>query len=161
MEDSPHQEEAQSHIPDETRIFALVVGIDDYESRSVSPLRGCKNDAEDFIRLLRNDLGVPEERIVALFDECATRSAILKSFKEHLYFNSEIKNGDVIVFYFSGHGTSAVAPSGWLAENGRVELLCPFDYDRGREVHGIPDYTLNALMEDLKHEKGDNIVSRY
>ena len=58
-------------------------------------------------------------------------------------------------------GTTEVAPSGWLAENGRVELLCPFDYDRGREVHGIPDYTLNALMEDLKHEKGDNIVSRY
>lgn len=143
---------------DERRVFALVIGIDEYKSRDVPPLRGCKNDGEDFVRLLVNDLFIPEDRIKKLFNEDAERSSIINGFWNHLVWNPDIRKGDVVLFYFSGHGASATAPEGWAAERKQIEILCPYDYDPKNGVYGIPDYTLDALMQSLKDNKGDNIV---
>lgn len=95
---------------------------------------------------------------MALFNEGATRSSIINSFKDHLWWNPDIKRGDALLLYYSGHGASAAAPEGWAAERKQIEILCPHDYDPKRDVHGIPDYTLDALIQTLKDYKGDNIV---
>lgn len=94
-----------------------------------------------------------------LLDESATRSSIIEKFNTHLRWNPDIRHGDTIVFYFSGHGTCAPAPEDWPAERKQVELLCPHDYAPSKDVHGIPDHTLDALIQALKVNKGDNIVS--
>jgi len=45
---------------------------------------------------------IPENHIVTLLDEQATRDAILSSFQTHLIQNNNIKHNDAIVIYFAG-----------------------------------------------------------
>ena len=153
-------------------IFALIVAIDEYANREVIPqLGGCLNDAEDFRSFLETDLSVPSANIRMLTNESATRDAILSTFKSYLLHNPKIANGDLIFFFYAGHGDSLESPAGWYPESGRVETICPYDMSAfgrdnrtidldslGEKTYGIPDRTFNALMRMLAANKGDNIV---
>ena len=153
-------------------IFALIVAIDEYANREVIPqLGGCLNDAEDFRSFLEADLSVPSANIRMLTNESATRDAILSTFKSYLLHNPKIANGDLIFFFYAGHGDSLESPAGWYPESGRVETICPYDMSAfgrdnrtidldslGEKTYGIPDRTFNALMRMLAANKGDNIV---
>lgn len=107
-------------------------------------------------------LAVPSSHIVFLADEEATQAAILKRFDEFLIRNSLIQRDDTIFFFFAGHGCQLDAPPGWVTENGKIETLCPHDVQTsgadGKEIWGISDRAINALMRHLAFEKGDNIV---
>ncbi len=81
--------------------LALLIGINDYEK--VSDLDGCVNDVENMKTLLRDKFGFAEENIKILVNEYATRKAILETFQEHLI--ARAKQGDLVVFHFSGHGS--------------------------------------------------------
>ena len=78
--------------------------------------------------------------------------------------NSKIKRGDAIIISYSGHGSQAVAPKGWVSDNNRIETVCPHDEQTidsdGKEVFGIPDRTIGALLRRIAATKGDNIVRR-
>lgn len=73
---------------------ALLIGINDY--RDWPDLSGAVNDVREFQQLLRGF------EIVALTDEAATRDAILRSL-DGLAVTA--KRGDVIFFYYAGHGS--------------------------------------------------------
>lgn len=152
--------------------FALIVAVDQYANGKVIPqLQGCLNDAKDFSNFLKTDLGVPSANICMLTNGSATRDAILSVFTSHLIQNPKISNGDLIFFFYAGHGDSLKSPSGWYPEGGRVETICPYDMSAfgsdtrtidldalGHKTYGIPDRTFNALMRMLAAKKGDNIV---
>ena len=48
----------------------------------------------------------------------------------------------------------------WKTGSKKIQMLIPQDYSdmKGREVHGIPDHTIGALVNDVAEAKGDNIV---
>ncbi|KAJ7253028.1 hypothetical protein B0H12DRAFT_601690 [Mycena haematopus] len=142
------------------RVFGFVVGIDKYKSGAVWNLESCVDDAQKVQRWLRKDLKVPKDQICMLLDKHATKENIEKSFLRHLVHNDNIQRGDAIVIFFAGHGSSVPAPEGWFHEGsvkGKAEVLCSYDYGQ-RGVVGISDRSLQSMLEELSHAKGDNIA---
>jgi hypothetical protein len=163
--DAPHLDSAlPMDIDQPSRIFALLVGIDDYP---LDPITGAVRDVENVYNYLRYDRGVNAEAIVVLTNAQATRRAILDAFTAHLIENREIVPGDAILFHFSGHGSRGPAPEGWTVASDserEIELIVPVDavrdpsLARGGEEGGIPDRTLGALLRRLAREKGNNVT---
>ncbi|CCM05961.1 uncharacterized protein FIBRA_08200 [Fibroporia radiculosa] len=141
------------------RLFALIIGINNYKSASIANLLGAVPDADAVRDYLLGQVGIPISQIRILRDSEATRSAILHGISAFLD-DERIKKGDPILIYYAGHGSKSSAPSGWEARGGEIQLLVPYDQsslDAGGKVHGIPDRTLGALLTRLAGEKGDNI----
>ncbi|KAH8107997.1 hypothetical protein BXZ70DRAFT_884613 [Cristinia sonorae] len=146
-----------------TRLFALIIGIDQYKSGNIWDLETCVDDAHIIKRWLTHDLHVPRRQIALLTNEFATQTSIEETFMAHLVNNSAIERGDAIVIYFAGHGSSIRAPRGWFEDGSKdVEVLCPYDHEMrnttGGRVGGISDRSLHAMIKDLSDAKGDNIT---
>jgi hypothetical protein len=108
---------------------------------------------------------VPEDHIFALWNDEATRDAILGNFQEALIENSRIQRNDLIIIFFATHGTRIRAPNGWPTNDGYIEAISPYDMTTtsaqfSQPIHAIPDYTLNSLLRQLAGKKGNNIVSQ-
>lgn len=106
-------------LPKKGKLHALLVAIDEYHPESkISPLRGCKNDAQKLANWLENKHQSAESpwseiSINTLFDEQATLSILEK--RAEVLQNVEAE--DQVLIYFAGH----VNPGN--PENG-TELLC-------------------------------------
>ncbi|KAJ7772891.1 caspase domain-containing protein [Mycena maculata] len=153
----------QNSAESECRVFALIIAIDRYEA--IHGLNGCVNDANDFKAFLTESLRVPESHIVFIADDAATRVNILSKFDTHLIDNPDIRShgGDTIIFFYAGHGSRVEAPNNAYSVDGRVETICPHD-ERGRDengelIHGIPDYTIHILLQQLAAAKGNNLTA--
>ena len=147
-----------------TRVFALIVGIDEYKSGSIWNLQSCVDDAKNMKRWLMDDLNVPKDQISLLLDRQATKLKIEDTFTQHLVNNPSIERGDAIFIYFAGHGSSLTAPPDWYQDGSKtcaVQVLCPYDHDtknaQGR-ITGISDRSLRAMIEQLAAAKGNNIT---
>lgn len=102
---------------------AVCIGINDYMT---SPLRGAAEDAitwsDVFIRC-------GFAHCITLLNADATRASILDSL---LMTIQQSMAGDVVVFQFSGLGTSLPIPSGESGSDGRLfQALLPCDYVEG------------------------------
>ena len=111
------------------RIFAVVVGIADYEG-TLSDLNYSDDDASLFYQQLNQAL--PNEmasgKSILLLNKNATRSNIIKALQQ--VFSQSTEN-DFIIFYFSGHGSPG--------------NFCPTDYTRQLLGHDIvKSYFKNA-----------------
>ena len=145
-----------------SHLFALIIGINEYESLHIPNLVGAVPDADSVRYYLREHLGVPSSQIRDLRNSEATRTAIIDGI-EAFSLNDEIKEGDPILIYYAGHGGSADTPKGWeVGGTGKIELLVPYDHSSslkdGDPKYGIPDRTMGALLSRLANKKGDNIV---
>ncbi|KAG5647041.1 hypothetical protein DXG03_001411 [Asterophora parasitica] len=148
------------------RLFALVIGIDHYQSGRIWDLNSCAEDAKRIRRFLVDDLNIPRDQICLLLDRQATKRAIEDTIMTHLVNNAAIERGDAILIYFAGHGSVIPAPKGWFqgdaySVTGNVEVLCPYDHDMkllGGRVAGISDRSMHALIRELAQSKGDNIT---
>ncbi|KAF7293005.1 hypothetical protein MIND_01199800 [Mycena indigotica] len=142
------------------RLFALIIGVDKYESGAVWNLESCADDAHRMRQWLRNDLKVPKDHICMLLDKHATKDNIEKAFLRHLVNNVAIQHGDAIIIYFAGHGSTVAAPEGWFypgSRGGTAEVLCSYDFGQ-RNVVGLSDRSLQSMIEELSKVKGDNIA---
>lgn len=85
------------------QLILFAVGVGDYTSGDLSKLRFAAKDARDFSATIRqsnlNDYTGLKEHLFT--DRQATRSNINKGLREVL---NEAQGGDVVMFYFSGHG---------------------------------------------------------
>ncbi|KAL0577018.1 hypothetical protein V5O48_004952 [Marasmius crinis-equi] len=147
-----------------TRLFAVIVGIDQYKSGDTWNLQSCVDDAKRIRRWLRDELSVPREQISMLLDENATKQNIETELANHLLRNDAIERGDAILIYFACHGSSMRAPSEWTSSKvgmPSVEILCPYDHDTkhpdGR-IAGISAPAIHAFLQQLASAKGDNIT---
>ncbi|PVF99210.1 hypothetical protein CPB86DRAFT_814161 [Serendipita vermifera] len=142
------------------RLFALIIGINKYQSSQIPELEGSVPDAMAMQRYLEDTMGVPSSQITTLHDEEATRDRIIQEFYS-LMFHSEIKEGDPILIYYAGHGSTAPTPTGWEAGGPEIQFLAPYDCLSNKDgtiINGIPDRTIGSLLEDLARAKGDNIT---
>ncbi|KAI0786679.1 hypothetical protein C8Q75DRAFT_808204 [Abortiporus biennis] len=145
-----------------TRIFALIIGINNYKSGNIWDLETCVDDANNIKHWLTHDLHVPRDQVKLLLNKQATKLAIEDAIMGHLVNNPDIEKGDAIFIYFAGHGSTIHAPKGWFNDGHRdVEVLCPYDHDtknpEGR-VAGISDRSLAEMLKDLFETKGGNIT---
>ena len=104
------------------RRMAVCVGIDDYPN-PVHQLSGCVNDA----RRWSEALGRLGFETTLLLDRQASRAAIEQSL--HALVGAS-RAGDVIVFQYSGHGTTMPDLNG-DEDDGTDEALCPVDFATG------------------------------
>ncbi|KZP07420.1 hypothetical protein FIBSPDRAFT_922853 [Athelia psychrophila] len=142
-----------------TPLHALVIGINKYAN--VKQLKGCVADADAVEEFLRDDLKVPQDQIISLRDEEASRSAMVQAFR-HLANHPKIQMDDPILIFFAGHGSELPAPPEWEAGglDSKIQGLIPQDYDNKNLplVHVIPDRTVGALINEISRKKGNNIT---
>ncbi|SJL18547.1 uncharacterized protein ARMOST_22141 [Armillaria ostoyae] len=106
-----------SHIVKSSQIHAVIVGINMYESYL---LRGCVSDARLMEKYLTEDLGVPNNHIQLLLgsEEHSSPDDPMNPSRANIHAllslatNAEIKDGDIIIIYFAGHGSSYSTPDG-------------------------------------------------
>ena len=143
-------------------LFALVVGIDAYEDQVVlnqkvafPKLRGCVADATKVRRYLDNDTSFEQKHIQFLTNQQATKTEIVKAFREL----GKAGKDDVIVFYYSGHGTQEAADASvWTSEqDGKLECLVSY-YDEAHDNdYLISDKELRYLINGVS-QSGAHIV---
>jgi len=87
-------------------------------------LKGPLNDVRIMKEALTSRYGFREEDIKVLTEKEATRDNIIRAFESWLINGT--KEGDLVFFYFSGHGTQVPDQNG-DEEDGLDEALCPYD----------------------------------
>ena len=101
--------------------YAVIIGINNYNSENVKDLGYAVEDAESIANLLNTKLGYNEENIHLLLNEDAT----LINIKNKLYqIAMEAGKNDRILVFYGGHGETIPLPSG-----GEVGYLLPVDGD--------------------------------
>jgi len=116
--------------------YAVIIGINNYNSENVKDLGYAVEDAESIANLLITKLGYKEENVYLLLDEEATQINI----KNKLYqIAMEAGKNDRILVFYGGHGETIPLPSG-----GEVGYLLPVD--------GNPDnlFATGLSMQEFK-----------
>ena len=149
---------------------ALVIGCcGEYkEGSNINILKGTKNDAQHIYDILINR-GVPKKNIDFLVESDATYHNITSKLKAKAQRNSNLRKGDTLYVYYSGHGTSVGDDStfGKKLSNNKEILkrlnnsagLIPYDFDLEDPLH-----TLIITSRDFKptfqslDAKGVNII---
>ncbi|HTO21134.1 MAG TPA: caspase family protein [Spirochaetia bacterium] len=104
---------------------ALLVGINDYPGTQ-NDLQGCVNDTTNLYDVLVKYFGFAPADIVLLSNSRARRTAILDGLKSLV---AGAGPGDSLVFHYSGHGSQVRDVDGDELEDGKDEVLCPYDFD--------------------------------
>jgi hypothetical protein len=132
-------------------LFALLVAINNYEQPEIGDLDGCLNDLEDIKEFLeahckRNDNVKLHRKILKNAE--ATRQAVIDGFK----LFEDAQNGDVCLFYFSGHGSQIDAPKEfWNESDGKLEaIVC--HVEKGND-NLIIDKELSFLIANVQEGK--------
>ena len=143
------------------RVFAYIICINVYKARNCPTLNACVNDGKKLAAFLADKFPRQYLRIESLYNEMATYDRILSLF-ERASSNTSIQQGDLVIFYFAGHGSRNTAPEGWPTEDGWLEMICPYDVDTvkdGRNIYGIPDFVVGTLLRRLANKREANVVS--
>jgi hypothetical protein len=122
----------------EENIKALLIGIDTYAKNAI---RGSVSGLCKLENVLINKFGYFEEDIKKLINEEATKNAI--SFYLTKLIN-EAKDGDKLIVFFSGHGTYN------NNANGRMEGICPFDFDPNASESSFSEKDLKDLFKKIE-----------
>jgi pimeloyl-ACP methyl ester carboxylesterase len=137
-------------------IYALLVGINDYAPDSrVNSLQGCVPDIQT-VQAYVEDRVPPENRhILPLFNEQATRQAVIDAFRTHL---CQAGSEDTVLFYYAGHGSQEDAPEEfWTIEPDRLnETLVLYD-SRSPNGLDLADKELAVLIGEVA-QKNPHIV---
>lgn len=102
---------------------ALVVGIDKYVNPEWN-LQGCSLDAAIMSGILQDHYDFPRDNIRLVLDNRATKANILERLD---WLVRDATAGDVLVFFYAGHGSQVRDRNGDELEDRMDEILCPHD----------------------------------
>ena len=135
--------------------WAVVVGISDYThfgDEIGGDLPGAANDARAMADVLVNKWGFPPANVRLVLDGDATRARIEGELTGWL--PSVARPGDLVWFYFAGHGSQAWDLDG-DEPDGLDETVCPADVTRGSTDRDILDDEIGEWLDGLPT---DNVV---
>lgn len=143
------------------RLFAFIVGIDHF--LGAGNLSGCVNDANNFKNYLEEstDPEAFELHIQTLFNEQATRKAILFGMRDHFMQATE---NDLALFFFAGHGSQEQAHPYFLDGRGDGMLQTIVCHDSrikgedGQQTRDIADKEMRYLLRKIWEKTGVEIV---
>jgi hypothetical protein len=164
---------AQTEGLDPTKLYALIIGNNEYSKYPKSSLTGAVADARNFCNFLI-EIKVPTNHIRlienAKYKDMNDALAILK--KGQLQTDSGelvlIPKGSAFVLFYAGHGGRVPIPDSWKkagyhTADDKVELLVPTDISESDgdddTIKGIPDRFVAGVLKGLVNEIGDNVVS--
>ncbi len=129
-----------------TRIYALLVGINDY-SPAVGKLHGCLNDVDHFHGFLTDRFDANALHVEVLKDSDATRANIISQFRSHL---GRANADDVVLFQYCGHGARWRSASPFLEffPDGKDEGLVCYD-SRSPGGFDLADKELAVLLAEV------------
>src|SRR5688572_1948045 len=142
--------------PRKKKLFALLVGIDQYEGDIIlnhevtfPALSGCVPDSKKMKAYLENDPSfIADVKLVT--NKQATKAEVVRLFKEHL---GQAKEGDVALFFYSGHGTQEWADTAWTEDtDGFLECIVCY-YDNNADEFLLSDKELRFLIHELRSEE--------
>lgn len=124
---------------------AFIAGINDYTPVGAGgpDLSGCVADAQDMANTLVI-LGFSPKDMRIYTDKRATQKGILKGLK---WLTGKARKDDVLVFYYSGHGSQVPDFSGDEVDR-KDEVLCPHDTSFVEDVD-ITDDMLREIFDKL------------
>ena len=127
------------------RIFALVVGINEY---SDAPLNGCIADVELIESYLHKHYPDGNLQLKTLRDTEATYENIIQAFRTHLCQAGE---ADTVWFHFSGHGTESLSANEFLAiePNGKDQSLVCYNPPEGTGQFLLADKEIAVLLHEV------------
>lgn len=137
--------------PAQAEKWAVLIGVDEYETRQITPLNFAVRDVTAVSKVLERT-GVPPNNIFLLTDKgkgrsLATGNNILWRMGQ---LSKEMVQGDTLYFYFSGHG---------LERDGETYLLS-YDSDIGNSVVLKRSAVRMSELKDLtKTMKASNIIT--
>jgi hypothetical protein len=90
----------------EGQTYALLVGISSFKDARINPLNFAHLDAIELARLLESPRAgaIPEDNLVLLTNEQATRSAIQSAIETHL--QGRAGKNDTVLLFIASHGTA-------------------------------------------------------
>ena len=85
--------------------WAVVIGVGEYENKSVPKLRFAESDADAMYRLLTTRAGYPRENVVLLTDK-APEKPTLQNMRLALgdFLTRKTTRDDMVLIYYAGHG---------------------------------------------------------
>lgn len=124
-------------------LYAFLVGINQYDGE-VRNLQGCEYDTLKMRRFLRHYASANQLDFVekTLLDFAATREKVIEGFGHF----GPAKEGDICVFYYSGHGSEVGAPPELqhLQADGRLQtLVC---HDSRTTAQDLTDKEISHLI---------------
>jgi len=135
------------------KIFALLIGINEYSPASNPPIRslnGCLNDVIDFGKFLTEnyrDLIPDEQQVLVLTDSNASRKQVIEGFRKHL---TQAGPDDIALVYYSGHGSTGVtAPEFQAATSDRQEQTWVLHDSREPGKYDLADKEIALLIEEV------------
>jgi pimeloyl-ACP methyl ester carboxylesterase len=143
------------------KLHALLVGINFYESSSgVPPLNGCINDVKSMVGFLEQRFDAGQRNIKTLLNQEATRSRVIAGFRENL-IGEQIAAGDIVLFYYSGHGSYAPSAPEFVALGldtaGQDETLVLYD-SRLDDNFDLADKELALLLSAINQDASIVVV---
>jgi uncharacterized caspase-like protein len=126
--------------------YALIVGVEHYQSKSLSQLPGAINDAKDFYDWVTSDEGgkVDSDNCTLLTSKEELSAVMIAQIENEINNKCnearDNKNGGRFYFFFSGHG---------LGVNARETALIPTDW-----VDGLPRAMATDVWKQSILERG-------
>jgi hypothetical protein len=141
--------------------FALIIAIGKYSEESGWPEISSARDVPLILSALKAQ-GFREENISVLEDSAATKEGMVRAITN---FTSTIREGDIVVVHFSGHGQQVEDDNG-DEEDALDECLVPYDapVTADSNYHGeqhLRDDQLGRLIEDMRIKAGQtgNVIA--
>lgn len=125
---------------------ALLVGINQYADPK-NTLQGCVNDVFEMSACLQES-GLAADEIRVVLDQRATTEGILERIE---WLLDDVRDGDVRVLYFSGHGARVPVYGLDGVPATVVETLVTHDTDWGSNL-GVTDFQLSSLYAQLPYD---------
>jgi len=123
---------------------ALLVGINKY--KYVRPLNGCVNDVRNMADILTSFYGFSADEIRTIVDESVTRNNLMNRFD---WLLDDVKEGDLLLFHFSGHGSQIQDRDGDELEDDLDEILCLYEMDFRNPDSYLLDDDFNDIIDRL------------
>ena len=134
--------------------WAVVIGVDRYESRQVPTLRYSVRDAEALHQFLTGPGGFKKDNVVLLTDR-AERKPTLRNIKWALgtFLTRSAKKDDTVLVFFAGHGVPEIDPRG-VERDGLAKYLAPADVDPDDLYStGLPMDELQTIFQRIEAER--------
>jgi hypothetical protein len=120
---------AAAPTPKVSSRWAVIVGVGEYDDRTIPRLRFAARDAEAMYEFLTTRGGYPKEHVLLLTDSTAQKPTLL-NIKRALgdFLARRAGRDDMVLIYFAGHGAPEVDAGGMEAD-GLSKYLIPRDGD--------------------------------